>query len=724
MPADGGVFPGMAVPPLQPNATPPTYPPPPNQPPLTPPGWDSHEVALDMTLGAAAMIAALLTQQYLKSSSVLGSLLTGVSSVMILGACLNVLALLLTRPLHLFNGDELPIAMSSNRGAHDLIYFGLLPPIIFEAGFHMRKHRFFAEFGTILGYAIVGTLIAIIVTGTLVWALAQHHRVLWTDFTLTQSMVFASLISSTDPVATLAILKSVQANGLLSDLIFGESALNDALAIVAFDIFLRQAKAQQSDGEVFASVADLLDPLGEVLACLVGSLLLGVLIGLISAVLSKRMRAMPRHARPRPPLELMLIVLFSGFSFGSADRAGLSGVMSLFFCAIVMRHYTFYNISLRAQRASRILFTTVSELAETCLSLLLGIAFVDYIIVAVDGTATWPHTWDLPFLLLSFPIVFLARAIMVGLVSTIANCFRGNKRKITPKMQFVILFAGMRGSVSFALAIILPAASLHTGSTVADREAEWTVPIVSTTLFLIGITNLLLAPLTGPLIRSFRLQAVGAELEEMRGSAETTMLGTDGGAMGQSVREALLAEARPTCAESPGGMHDGALTPEQRQTLGFGRPVPKPVELSALHRAWRLVDQTYLKPIFGGRSERDRQPTSPMGNPRGATQDRGTGIGGQDRGTGNGQDRGTGISQDRGTGIGQDRGTDRHTDRYTDRHTDSNIDVAGPSLPTRPRVGTPLPVRIPTRLDTHMDSDEDGDQSDSDDGDKTRLRRR
>jgi hypothetical protein len=68
--------------------------------------------------------------------------------------------------------------------------------------------------------------------------------------------------------------------------------------------------------------------------------------------------------------------------------------------------------------------------------------------------------------------------------------------------------------------------------------------------------------------------------------------------------------------------------------------------------------------------------------------------------------------------------TDRHTDRYTDRHTDSNIDVAGPSLPTRPRVGTPLPVRIPTRLDTHMDSDEDGDQSDSDDGDKTRLRRR
>jgi len=54
-----------------------------------------------------------------------------------------------------------------------------------------------------------------------------------------QAMLFGSLISSTDPVSTLGILKSVGAPPLLYDLVFGESALNDALSIVLFNIFRR-----------------------------------------------------------------------------------------------------------------------------------------------------------------------------------------------------------------------------------------------------------------------------------------------------------------------------------------------------------------------------------------------------------------------------------------------------------------------------------------------------
>ena len=52
-------------------------------------------------------------------------------------------------------------------------------------------------------------------------------------------------------------------------------------------------------------------------------------------------------------------------TFSAAERLGLSGVMSLFFCAIVMRHYTFYNLCRRSQASARILFTTISELCET-----------------------------------------------------------------------------------------------------------------------------------------------------------------------------------------------------------------------------------------------------------------------------------------------------------------------------------------------------------------------
>ena len=117
-----------------------------------------------------------------------------------------------------------------------MIYYGLLPPLIFEAGFTMRKRKFFANFGTIFLYAVIGTLIAIVATGTLLWALNLDGSI-DPNLNVNHFMLFGALISSTDPIATLGILKSAGANPLLYDLIFGESALNDWIAIVVFHIF-------------------------------------------------------------------------------------------------------------------------------------------------------------------------------------------------------------------------------------------------------------------------------------------------------------------------------------------------------------------------------------------------------------------------------------------------------------------------------------------------------
>ena len=126
-----------------------------------------------------------------------------------------------------------------------MIYYGLLPPLIFEAGFTMRKRKFFANFGTIFLYAVIGTLIAIVATGTLLWALNLDGSI-DPNLNVNHFMLFGALISSTDPIATLGILKSAGANPLLYDLIFGESALNDCIAIVVFHIFHDLAIA--SDG--------------------------------------------------------------------------------------------------------------------------------------------------------------------------------------------------------------------------------------------------------------------------------------------------------------------------------------------------------------------------------------------------------------------------------------------------------------------------------------------
>ena len=241
----------MTPPPLYP--PPPIVPPsPPSHPPL-PPGPEA--TALDISLIVAVLLAALLLQQALKSTRIASQVVTGSGLCMLLGAGVNLLLFFFSQQ----SADLLPVAgqlsldtEASGSLAHDVIYFGLLPPIIFEAGFHMRKRTFFANFFTIAGYAVGGTLIALLTTGALVYLLSSASATS-TRFTLAQAMVFGSLISSTDPVATLGaptrvrappppaapsptsrkrpvgILKHVRAAPLLHDLIFGESARTDAL---------------------------------------------------------------------------------------------------------------------------------------------------------------------------------------------------------------------------------------------------------------------------------------------------------------------------------------------------------------------------------------------------------------------------------------------------------------------------------------------------------------
>ena len=193
-----------------------------------------------------------------------------------------------------------------------VIYYGLLPPLIFEAGL-VRKRKFFANFGTIFLYAVIGTLIAIVATGTLPWALNLDGSI-DPNLNVNHFMLFGALISSTDPIATLGILKSAGANPLLYDLIFGESALNDCIAIVVFHIFHDLAIAtdgrrldgdggsgeppQPSGGEMAAAIGHMFGALAEIMPV---SVLLGMVAGLPAWIRSSTTSEPPAAPAARAP---------------------------------------------------------------------------------------------------------------------------------------------------------------------------------------------------------------------------------------------------------------------------------------------------------------------------------------------------------------------------------------------------------------------------------------
>ena len=111
----------------------------------------------------------------------------------------------------------------------------ILPPIMFDAGFSMDRLGFFQNIGTILTFSLLGTFIVACSFGFLIF---------WSSFifpftiTLYESFLYGSLIAAVDPVAVLAVFEALKVTPILKVIVFGESALNDAVSVALFWSFM------------------------------------------------------------------------------------------------------------------------------------------------------------------------------------------------------------------------------------------------------------------------------------------------------------------------------------------------------------------------------------------------------------------------------------------------------------------------------------------------------
>jgi NhaP-type Na+/H+ or K+/H+ antiporter len=155
----------------------------------------------------------------------------------------------------------------------------LLPPIIFESGYNINKGPFLRNIGTIMMYSFLGTFISITLSSLIFYGTGVLG---WTfPFTIKDSFCFGSLISTTDTVAVLSILKEMGADENLFALAFGESIFNDAIGIVAY----QTVKNLNGDSDLKITIAK---GLGKFLIIFVGSVIVGMMIALTVAFIQKR----------------------------------------------------------------------------------------------------------------------------------------------------------------------------------------------------------------------------------------------------------------------------------------------------------------------------------------------------------------------------------------------------------------------------------------------------
>ncbi|GAA6072376.1 sodium/hydrogen exchanger 6b isoform X1, partial [Tachysurus ichikawai] len=151
-------------------------------------------------------------------------------------------------------------------------------------------------------------------------------------------------------------------------LLFGESVLNDAVAIVLSSSIV----AYQPSGHSFEGEA-MLASLGLFLGVFSGSFLLGSAAGVLTALLTKFTRL-----RDFPLLETALFFLMSWSTFLLAEACSITGVVAVLFCGITQAHYTYNNLSTESKKRTKELFELLNFLAENFIFSYMGVTLFSF----------------------------------------------------------------------------------------------------------------------------------------------------------------------------------------------------------------------------------------------------------------------------------------------------------------------------------------------------------
>ncbi|KAI5459919.1 Sodium/hydrogen exchanger family-domain-containing protein [Mariannaea sp. PMI_226] len=351
------------------------------------------------------------------------------------------------------------------------IFFNLLlPPIILSSGYELHQANFFRNIGTILTFAFAGTFLSAVVIGLILWLF--KHLPGSPDMTFVEAISVGATLSATDPVTILAIFNTYKVDPKLYTIIFGESILNDAIAIVIFETAQKYNKGEASS----YGVISFFEGTGIFLLVFFCSMLIGFLVGVATALLLKF-----TYLRRFPKIESCLIVLIAYATYFFSHGLHMSGIVSLLFCGITLKHYAYFNMSRRTQLTTKFVFQILAQLSENFIFIYLGLALF------ADNSLSFQP----PLIIVTILAVCAARWVAVFPLSRAINWFiryRARRRgmevgdELPYNYQAMLYWAGLRGAVGVALAALL------TGGNAYALKATVLVVVVLTVIIFGGTT--------------------------------------------------------------------------------------------------------------------------------------------------------------------------------------------------------------------------------------------
>ena len=295
----------------------------------------------------------------------------------------------------------------------DLILGIFVPPLIFEAAFHLPLGELRRNIVQILILAIVGVLLTTFLVGGIVY--------LGAGIALANAIIFGAIISATDPVAVIALFRTLSVPRRLQTLLEGESLFNDGTAIVVFNIAV--AAAITGDFDLRAGISNFLASAGIGLA-------IGFVLGLLASFLISRI---DDHL-----IETAITFVLAYGAFIVAETFHVSGVLAVVAAGLINGNIGPRGMSSTTRLVVFNFWEFLSFLVNSFVFLLIGLV-VDWPLLVRNWQAI---LWGILAALLSRLIV------VYGLFP--------RAKTIPHKWKHILYWGGLRGAISLALVLGLP----------------------------------------------------------------------------------------------------------------------------------------------------------------------------------------------------------------------------------------------------------------------------
>ena len=307
----------------------------------------------------------------------------------------------------------------------EVLMGAMLNFLLFAGGIHVNIKDLKEQFGPVVMFSTVGVIISTFAVGFGVYYLLPLVGV---QMPLIYCIVFGALISPTDPVAVLSILKQANVSNALKTKVAGESLFNDGMAVVVFTVVLQIAVGKQIDLNVENIGLLLIREAG-------GGLLLGVLLGFSA---SRALRVVDDYIIS---VLITLAVVMGGYLI--ARELHISAPLAMVAAGLFMGNF---SESFKMKSETQDYLIKFWELIDEIMNAVLFL-FIGFELLLIKDLNEYLIAGGICIM-----IVLLARWIAIF----VPTKFMAFKYRFSPQTVKVLVWGGIRGGVSIALALSIP----------------------------------------------------------------------------------------------------------------------------------------------------------------------------------------------------------------------------------------------------------------------------